>query len=111
MDSRNSAQPIEVPNGNPSRRGKHGWGPGVPRGGALSSKMRRVSNLLEDDNFVRVKKVAAGRCALLSGEGHQEFSKGLCPGSFGALFRRVGAASQSHGQWLVIAINFPAPSP
>ena len=42
---------------NPSRTRKHGWRPGAQRG-AVVERAPWV-NLLEDDNFVRVKKVAS----------------------------------------------------
>jgi hypothetical protein len=48
---------------------------------------------------------------LFSVEPPQELSKGFCSGVLGALFRPMPAAAQSHRQWLVVAINLPAPLP
>jgi hypothetical protein len=48
---------------------------------------------------------------LLSVEPRQEISKGSCSGPLGTLFGRIIAFAQSHGQWLIVATNFPAPSP
>jgi hypothetical protein len=44
---------------NPSRTRRHGWGPG-PQEALSSSEHTPQRNLLEDDNLVRVKKVASG---------------------------------------------------
>jgi hypothetical protein len=50
-------------------------------------------------------------CPLLSGEARQELAERLYAGPSGACSRQIVAASQSNRQWLVVAINFPAPSP
>jgi hypothetical protein len=86
--------PTESAKWKPQPKGRRGWGSGPE---ALSSDARRCDPFIRRWQFCRDQKSGLeGLCAPLSGEGRQELTNGLRPGPFGALFRRIGAASQSH---------------
>jgi hypothetical protein len=55
--------------------------------------------------------VKAASNILLSGETSQELTEGPRAGPPGALFGRIGTASQSYRQRLAVTINLPSPSP
>jgi hypothetical protein len=98
---------------NPSRTSHRRLGSWCrPEEALSSSEQEPAPTLSEHDNFVRFKKAAGGQlCTLLSGETRQEPTKLPCSSPSGALFGSIVAAPQSHGQWLVIATNLPAPLP
>jgi hypothetical protein len=96
--------------GNPSRTGRNGWGPVVPRGGAVMQEAPQL-NLSEDDNLVRIKKVAwdsYGPCA--RARPAKDVRRAFAPALSEPCFRRMGTASRPHRQGLAVAINFPAPT-